>query len=157
MKSGRGRLAACAVFAAVALAAVGCAGVQTLKGPDMEPIPLPELEANPAMYGFPDVIYGSGAVIEIPEGTRIPLKVESNITFASIEPGENMMRFDRKVYLFLSEKRAMISPDAVRWAEFQDWDTIKDLFGLHNGRLSLGFGITKEEGSAINLVLEATP
>jgi len=47
-----------------------------------------------------------------------------------------------------------ISPDAKRWAPYTDIKTVEQLFGIKGGSLSLGMGITKENGLKVLLKMK---
>jgi len=96
---------------------------------------------------------GKDYVFFIGKGQSIPLKASLNLPMAKIAPVKNSIIFTQDTYLMISKSGLMISPDGERWALIQDLKTQKELFGAgkSKGYLSIGFGITKEDGAAITL------
>lgn len=135
----------------------GCSGIRTLDKTNIATIPIADLESDPEKYGFPAAIYGEGIIAKVPKGTKIPLKVEASASLITLEPGENFVSFNRDVYIFISAKKAMLSPDGERWAELRNWNAVKKLFDVEKGELSVGLGITKDEGASISISLKTTP
>jgi len=56
-------------------------------------------------------------MVHFAPGDAVPLKLETDLPFATLEAGENLVRFDRDVYLYVAPGAFLVSPDAQRWAE----------------------------------------
>ena len=148
------RVAAMIVACLAITLCLDCMGIQALKKDGVQTIPLPDLQANPDKYDFMGAMNGNGVIVMLPKGTKIPMNVAAEMSFVSLEPGKNFMVFNRDVYLFISMKKTMISPDGERWAVVGDWKTIKSLFGVGQGDLTIGFGISKDDGTFVNINLK---
>lgn len=92
-------------------------------------------------------------VFFIAKGQSIPVKATVTLPMAMLEPGKNSIVFNQDTYLLLSKSGLMIGPDGERWALIQDLKTQKELFGIgkEKGHLSVGFGITKEDGPVVTV------
>ena len=131
-----------------------CSSVHTLKNVKTRTIELADYAADPEKYGLPGTPSAEGMVLKIPAGTTMPLVLDTSIPFATIEAGQNNVRFDRDVYLYMGQKSFMISPDGKRWAEFPDWKAIKELYGFDKGQFAVGLGVAKDQGPFMSLVLK---
>ena len=49
-----------------------------------------------------------------------------------------------------------LSPDVKRWALYTDIKAVKNLFGMQGGSVSVGMGITKQDGLRIFLNVKTT-
>jgi hypothetical protein len=113
-------------------------------------------------------------VIYLNEGDSIPLKITLDSEFIGISDEEVNLILKRKVYFrlrmpenynaeeissmneeerrkTLKKIRIYLSPDAVKWAPYNDIKAVEQLFGIKGGFFSVGMGITKEEGVQIFL------
>lgn len=134
-----------------------CSGIRSLDKKNIATIPIADLERDPEKYGFPTAIYNEGIIAKVPKGTKIPLKVEASLSLITLEPGDNFVSFNCDAYIYVSAKKAMLSPDGERWAELGNWVAIKKLFGIEKGNLSIGLNFTKEDGASISLSIKTTP
>ncbi|MBW2260853.1 MAG: hypothetical protein JRG91_02685 [Deltaproteobacteria bacterium] len=146
------RLIASSLF--LLLLTPGCAGVQKVDTTSAATISLAEFEADPLAYGSPLEPDGKPVIIKIPAGEKIPLKIDMSIPFATVESGENTLRFDLDVYAYMGGGRFMISPDGERWAEMGDWKALKELFNFDKGLFSVGFGVSEAEGAFMSLAMK---
>lgn len=144
-------------LALVTLAGTGCARVQQL---DLHGVPqrtLAEVTADPSSLAAPE---GGGeaspVVVHLAAGDRIPLTLRVAMPALHVEPGDNVLVFDREAYLYIVPGRSvLISPDGERWASPGDGRTIRQLFGVHHGTFQVGFGVREEGGAVATVALEA--
>ena len=92
--------------------------------------------------------------LKVEEGTRLPLELDSSLPFATFETGESFVEFVSDVYLYMSDKKFMVSPDGQRWAEMGDWKAIKRVFGFKQGHLAIGLGVIKDRGAFMSVVVK---
>jgi len=144
-----------------ALILAGCSGVHTMKTAGVPTVDLAALQKEPAKHGFGPGKDGrprlptEGLIVKVPKGTQVPLKLNLAVGLATLEPGDNKLRFERDLMLYISRDGLRVSPDGNRWALIQDVKALKELFGLKGrGNVSFGFGISKETGTAFHLSLE---
>jgi hypothetical protein len=138
---------------AILMNAYACAGIQTLDDPTLVPIELKTLEENPDKHGMkggwelPD----KGLIVKIPKNSKVPLRIQFEASFMTLVPNKNYFQFDRDVFLYLSKKKFMISPDNEKWAFVHDAEALKKLFGDKHGELKIGFGVNSETGAMFNI------
>lgn len=139
------------VVSLVVLAAVsGCTGIHKMRRTEnVQTITLDGMREDPSRWkGFYERIgQGGEAILHVPRGRAVPLKVDISLPMLRVVPGDNAVIFKQDVYLYLSSKKVRVSPDGVRWADMKNMKAVKRLFGLKQGHLSIGFAATKEEGS----------
>ena len=73
----------------------------------------------------------------------------------SLMTGENRIKFEQDVYLFISSSGVMLSPDGKKFAPIHKMKALKKLFGMDKGSLSIGFGISKETGPEIRVAFDS--
>ena len=141
-----------------ALTLAGCSGVHTLKTAGVPTVDLAVLEKDPGKHGFgldkggKPRLPTEGLIVKVPKGTLVPLKLSLAVGLAVLEPGDNELRFERDLMLYISRDGLRVSPDGERWALIQDVKAVKSLFGLkQRGSMGFGFGISKETGTAFHL------
>ena len=142
----------CALVGATALAA--CSGVQTLDRSTIESMTLAEVAETPPAMEELLAPGGEPLIIEVPAGEVVPLVLSVEMPFLAVEAGENQVRFERDVFLYIGPGEMMISFDGERWARLGDWDAFKEIAGAEQGSLSIGFGVTEEHGPQMNVALE---
>ncbi len=139
-----------------AAAAVGCSGVQRL---DRSSVPTVTVEALQAGLRDPTRFaraFGRrGVVVKVRAGDEVRVRLASRLGFATLRAGDNRLRFDRDVWLYVSRRRALISPDGERWVRLGDWRTMKRVFGIRRGSVRVGFGVKKGQGPVISLGVHA--
>ncbi|MFH2005021.1 MAG: hypothetical protein ABI333_00410 [bacterium] len=94
---------------------------------------------------------GRGVVVRVRRGEELPLRITSTLGIATLRAGDNRLRFDRDLWLYLARRRSLISPDGRRWVPFADWSRIKRLFGIRKGTVQVGFGVNQVHGAFVNL------
>jgi len=95
---------------------------------------------------------GNTHVFKISKGQQIPLKININLPIMNIKPVKNNIVFTQDTYLLISKFEMKISPDGQKWANIQDVNTIKMLYGINKqGQLSVGYGLKKDEGAFFSL------
>jgi len=90
-----------------------CVGIQALKKDGVQTIPRPICRLT-RINRFHGRNERQRRIVMLPKGTKIPMNVAAEMSFVSLEPGKNSW-FSRDVYLFISMKKTMISPDGERW------------------------------------------
>lgn len=146
------------ILSAMALLLVGCSGIHTISAAGVPTVDLATLQKDPTKHGFGLDKKGrprmptDGLIIKVPKGTRVPLRLSLAVGLATLEPGNNQLRFDRDLLLYIYRDGLRISPDGNRWALIQDVKAIKQLFGLKGrGTFGVGFGVDKDKGAAVHL------
>jgi hypothetical protein len=144
----------CAVLVGIAAlgALVGCSGVQTLDRSTVETVTLAELAADPPTAA-PLSPEWEPLIVSVPAGETVPLRVDVDLAFMTVEAGQNTVRFERDVQLYLGPGEAMLSFDGERWARIGDWDALKEIAGADQGSLSLGFGVSEEQGPQMTVAV----
>jgi hypothetical protein len=149
----------CSVVAVLLLGS-GCSHVQTIDRSAVETVTLRELSANPGEYQDLLRAYADGSgglILEIEEGDELPLELAIRHPLVSVDTGKNTVLFQRHMFIYLSARGLLISPDGERWAPIQEMDAWKELFGGfkegRHGTLSVGLGVTAEDGAAVTVVV----
>ncbi len=130
-----------------ALCCFGCSGIT--RAPAVKTVPLSDFRQNQEMIG--SEIAGDGLIVHVPAGETVPLEVAVQLPFAQVDAGENQLRFTRDIYLFISTKAILLSPDGVSFAPIYKFKSIKRLFGASQGSLRIGFGANKERGPTVSV------
>lgn len=141
----------------VLVGAGGCSGIHTLTRGEARTLSLPDLLAEVAEKKEAFRLPEGGLIVRVPPGSRVPFKLALATPFATFEPGDNHLRFDREVYFHVRGRSMALSPDGERWADVTDWKAMKRLFGAGQGYFSLGAGITREDGAVIQATLGFAP
>jgi hypothetical protein len=138
---------------ALLLCAGGCWVIRTLDTSTLKTFSLDELPQIPS--GVEDgAAKGPGPmIVHVKAGEKIPLRLALETPFAKLEAGENAIVFQRDVYLYIDSSQAMLGFDGERFARMGDWDALKELAGVENGTLSVGFGAGKSDGPRIDVKL----
>ena len=146
------------ILSTAALLLVGCSGIHTISAAGVPTVDLATLQKDPTKHGFgldkagKPRIPTDGLIIKVPRGTRVPLRLNLAVGLATLEPGDNQLRFERDLLLYISRDGLRVSPDGGRWALLHDVKAIKELFGLKGrGSLGVGFGVSKDKGAEVHL------
>jgi hypothetical protein len=133
---------------AVLLALVaGCSSVRTLDSEEIPVYTLNEVRANP--QDLAGILDGDskGVIVSVPQGDRLPLEIDVRVPFAHLETGRSWIRFDRNVWFYFAPGDMLISPDGERFGPVYDLGALKELFQFETGNVSLGFGVSAQEGA----------
>lgn len=115
----------------------------------------------------------SNHILYLDKGDEIPIKMAIDSDLFDITTKKLNLVLKQRVYLrllvpdlagknALSEKekqnilkdiKIFLSLDRKNWAPYTDHDRIKDVFGIQKGYLSVGMGLTKNEGMSITFNL----
>ncbi|HOX45809.1 MAG TPA: hypothetical protein PK668_19570 [Myxococcota bacterium] len=149
-------LATCACCAALA---AGCATVRSMDVSGVPAFTLAELSAQPDQTVGQAVAAGPKAfVVEIKKGDRIPLELRAAIGPIALETGQDFVAFAEDLFLYVSmdpdHAALLVSRDGKRWAAAHEPGALGEVFGLGQGSLQFGFGVTKEEGPRFTLIVE---
>ena len=91
-------------------------------------------------------------IVRIEKGELVNLNLAFDVGFAKVVQGENKIQFRQDIYLLIYRKDGlMISPDGERFAPIHKVKAIKRLFGKKKGFLSVGAGISEEQGPHLTL------
>jgi hypothetical protein len=129
--------------------ATGCA-TTTIEGAKARAVTLSRLKTEGESFVKKGLESDEGLIVLIQKGESVKLNLAGNLGFAKVAPGENSVEFLQDIYIYVSKKNMMISPDGVRFTPIHKGKAVKKLFGKKQGTFSLGFGITKEEGATIS-------
>ncbi len=152
----RQRFAVPVICVLSAAAVAGCARVQRLDRTSIPTLTVAQLQAGQGEGARWARAFGKrGIVVKVRAGEEIRVRLTSTLGFATLRAGGNRLRFDRDVWLYLAQKKALISPDGRRWVRLGDWRTMKRVFGIRKGTFQVGFGISKKQGPFINLAVHA--
>ncbi len=95
---------------------------------------------------------GEAFIVQVKKGDEVPIKLSLEIPGLVFVPGQNVMRFDRDVFLHIGSGKIHVSPDGQTWAEIGDFKGMARLFGLgHGGFFQVGVGVSAPEGPVISL------
>lgn len=129
----------------VALPGLGCSGIT--RAPAAKTVTLSDLRQQKENLG--QEIVRDGLIIHVPAGETVPLELDVLLPFAQVAPGENQVRFTKDIYLYVSKKAILLSPDGVSFAPIHKFKSIKRLFGASRGTLQIGFSADKEKGPSV--------
>ncbi|MBI5486444.1 MAG: hypothetical protein HY905_03840 [Deltaproteobacteria bacterium] len=129
----------------------GCSGIRSVDTAGVPTVTAVDLGAETVGEALGRVAQGGAVVVRFAPGDTVPLKMETDLPFATIEAGENVVRFERDVYLYVGPGAFLVSPDAERWAEAGVLEAIKELFGAATGTFQFGFGARAGEPAAFTL------
>jgi len=134
----------------------GCAGVQRLDRTSIPTLTVAELRASKQDPAWLLKAMGSrGVVVRVRAGEELPVRLGSSIGFATLRAGDNRLRFDREVWLYLARKKVLLSPDGRRWVGLGDWRAMKRVFDMRRGTVQVGFGVKRGQGAVITLGVHA--
>ena len=104
---------------------------------------------------FQKVEQGEELIITVAAGDALPVKLLFDMPFAHLDSQAPTMTFTRDFLLWVTPNGLGISPDGREWAPIQDLKRVKELFGAAEGRLNLGLGATKTDGTYFEVTIEA--
>ncbi len=126
--------------------AAGCSGIRTLAR-DLPVIKAVDLEDHAEQYLAQ--LQGDGVIVEFEKGDAVPVTVIAELPFASLESVENHLVFSKNTWILLARGGAFISPDGRRFAPVYDVKALKKLYGVKHGSLTIGFAVSREEGTQL--------
>lgn len=134
----------------------GCSGIQTINIDEKDIIAISDMENSPSRWAafYKKMDDGKKGVIKVSQGTVLPMDITINLGVATVEQGNNKIRFDRDVYLYFQPNGILLSPDGKSWTEFDNKKALKKLFKMGDGKLGIGFGATTKKGTVMSLVIE---
>ena len=133
------------------IGACGCSGIRALPTAGVPTLTVADLGPGAASGPLGRVAQGQAAMIHFATGDAVPVELETSLPFARLEPGHDVIRFQRDVYLYIARDTFAISPDQRRWANVGDVRAIKDLFGGGPGTLQIGFGAATGQPAAFHV------
>lgn len=133
----------------------GCAAKQKFNPASIETITLKVFEADPQKYAPPWSDSERGYILHVPAGEKLPLSLEIETPFATVETGKNSVVFQKDVYIYMTAKAFKVSPDRLRWADVGNWKAVKKIFGIEKGLFAVGMGVSKEQGALMSLAIKA--
>jgi len=147
------KLMALLAAAFLLFAFTGCATIHRIDIDRGSVIPVSKILSDPAGSESigKAVQEGKDVVLFVAKGQSIPLKINLDTPLVKVENGKNSLVFMQHTYLLISRSGFMVSPDGERWAAIQDLKALKKLYGFKGGSLSIGFGVSKEEGASATL------
>jgi hypothetical protein len=154
MRRTRSALLAFVLAALAIVSSTACSGVQTLDTSTIETTTLGDLAENAPDEGQILTPEMEPMIIEIPAGEMVPLAIDVQLPFLTVEAGKNSVRFQRDLFVYLAPDEAMISFDGERWARVGDWDALKEIAGAEQGSLSVGLGVSEELGPQMHVGLK---
>jgi hypothetical protein len=139
---------------ALVAALAGCSGIRTMDTGGVPVVTVADLTADNVGESLGRVGRGEAVVVHFAPGDAVPLHVAASVPFATLESGDNAIRFQRDVYLYVAPDAFLVGPDGRRWAEVSDTGAIKELFGATSGSLQFGFGASASQAAAFNFAVE---
>lgn len=133
--------------------ATGCASIRVVERGQYERVTLETLETEGERL-VPQML-GEGLVVFVEKGRQVPLEMSLRSSVLSAQTTGATVTAERDLYLFISAKGLMLSPDGERFAPAQNERALKKLFGLNGGQFALGFGVTRDEGAKVTLLIES--
>ena len=145
------------VIVLLPLFSIGCATVQRRDTAHLKVVPLAQLVDDPSQWEAigKEINDGKTILFKVAQGQRLPLKLIMDIPVGRVERSENILTFNRDLYLLLTRTELEVSPDGHRWAPLGNMRSLKKLFGFRTGQMSVGFRATKDEGTLITLEVKA--
>ena len=99
---------------------------------------------------------GESFILQIKKGEEVPLHLSLEIPGLVFVPGQNILRFDRDVFIHYGAGKLHVSSDGETWALMGDFKGMAKLFDLgHGGTFQVGVGITAPEGPVVSVKVGA--
>lgn len=94
-------------------------------------------------------------VIEL-ESEKVNLVLKQKVFMRLVMPeGSNIKDIstlsEKEKLQLLNQAVIYLSSDAIKWARSTEFKAVKKIFGISGGSLSMGFGITKNDGPKLSL------
>jgi hypothetical protein len=140
-------------WAGFVLGAFGCARYQQLDLDGVPVLTLDDLRVDPDAFTNVLAAGHSGAVVSIAAGEKLPVRVALHSPLIDLEAGDSSLRFDRDAFLYVTRTMIMASPDRERWARIGDSRSLRQLFGVGQGSLEVGFGVHRSRGPLLSISL----
>lgn len=139
------------IMATFALLAIGCGGKQEVQAPKEKILDVSAFKndgnktANFVMEQFnnKETIF-----VKVPKGEQIPLKLKLENNFLSLKTSNNYLIAKQDIYVLISYKALMFSPNANEWCNIDDYKCIKELFLLKENSFSIGFSADENGANA---------
>lgn len=138
-----------------ALLASGCAHTTVIDTQGMEVVPIGGLGDHIKAKGNPFTDPKRPVLIRLPAGESIPVNLLLRAPFVELEGGSPALRFKRDVLLYFGPGKLLLSFDGRRFAQFGDFQGLKEVAGVSRGQLSIGLKVTEAEGARITMAVEA--
>lgn len=130
-----------------------CAPLRLVERGQYEVLTLETLESDGER--FASQLMGEGVIVLLEKGREVPLDLLIRSPLLTAKSTEGTVTAERDLYLLISGKGLLLSPDGRRFAPVQNQRSMKKLFGLDGGQFALGFGVTREEGAKVTVRVEA--
>lgn len=140
----------------------GCSGIRQLEVKDTPTYTLADLQTQGDAAAARLSGQNGPTIVHLRKGEALPVTLQLGLPGVTLLPGDNRLRFDRDVYVWIGADGAYLSPDGARWAQVGDHRAMRKLFGLgKGGSFQLGLGASKDRGAFISasvaLAAAATP
>jgi hypothetical protein len=145
------------VIGLLSLLSAGCAKIRRMDSTQLNVLPISQMIENPTNWEVvgKEINGGKTVVFKVASGQRVPLKLIMDIPVGTVEKSENIVVFNRDLYLSISQTQLEVSPDGQRWASLGSVSSLKKLFGVREGQMSVGFQAREGEGTFISLDVSA--
>lgn len=145
------------ITSAIVLLAAGCTSIHRLDSNKYQVISVPEGLRDST--NFADVAHnltnGIPVVFKFTAGEQMPLKLTVTLPVGTMEKGGCKFVFKRDTYLFLSQKKFLLSPDGQRWASITSPKSLAKLFDTKHAGFQFGISSTTNGEPFINLEITA--
>jgi hypothetical protein len=135
----------------ISLSLIGC--TYTLNTQGIETVTLQQFTDNGEKYAKNLFQDKQGLIIKIPANTSVPIELQLDVPFANFIQGKNYIKFKSDTYLYFHLNKIMVSADKIKWAPIHDISSIKEIYNMKKGSISLSFAATKEKGAYINVTI----
>lgn len=134
---------------------MGCAGINKIKLDNSKITTLSNLNMNQINWETfsGEIQNGETKILLVKKDTLIPAKIRIETAIGSLLPGENKLKFHQDIYIYISIRKVLLSPDGKNWADISDMNSLKKLFGFKQGFIGYGIASSKE-GTFFNLEIE---
>ena len=120
---------------------ISCYGFQKVDTEKIKTITLSDLSSDYRL--FDNEIKSEGIILHVPKGSALPFDVQLDIPVALFNQGNNTLVFTRDIYLYMNKSTFLISDDKNRWTRIDDMETLKKMFNVKEGSLSISFKAEK--------------
>ncbi len=139
------------------LLAAGCTSIHRLDSAKYQVISVPQglRDPNRVAEVAQRLTNGTPVIFKLTSGEQMPLKLTVDLPMGGMEKGTGSVVFRRDTYLFLSQKKCLLSPDGQRWASVTTPKSLAKLFGTKHGEVWFGFSSATNEEPFMDLKIRA--
>lgn len=139
----------------------GCATIRTLDTAAITSIDISATDAHEELASIEKTLKGEAIdkpfIIKVPQGFNLPVHLTLDTPLLSMENRTGTLVFKQDLFLYVSNREILVSPDKLSWVEINNLDAVKELFGGEKGELSVGMSASKEQGPLLDIKAAVHP